>query len=385
MEFRIGGDLSGDPDELAEHAATLTQRAVQLAVKSEDHVLVPLSGGLDSRGIAMHLPPVRVATAVSYGHQHSLELVYGRATADSLGIPWKAYPLDRHHFKRPFLSVVEQSGVMTHRMHCHMAGAVLSSGSEEVVLLPGFMGDLVQGLRWRLIEQTTSASSCAWFLLKKYRQTENSFNRMFPPEVRDAVLHDLEWLVRDATALHEPIQFDEYYYFVERQPKLITHIFNALVTSHIRLSFPYMDGAWARFFLSLQGRFRYQRKLFRDSLSRACPRVGELPSLGTGGVVTSWSRSRRSAMLQRIGQLQQIVEKLSFGKLSFPDPCQTENVRHVLRTVLIPKLRHSVRRLCDEGIVTAEVADEVCSARYKHLDAHAGFRLISLAEVIGIV
>src|SRR5207248_599794 len=128
--------------------AILAQRAVQLAVNPKDDVIVPLSGGLDSRGIATHLPPwVQTATAISYGHRRSLEFDYARETAHILGIPWKAYYLDRNHFRRAFLPVVERGGLMTHRMHCQMAGIASIIEHQDIVLLPGFMGDLVQGLR----------------------------------------------------------------------------------------------------------------------------------------------------------------------------------------------------------------------------------------------
>lgn len=388
MVLQIGGNLSGDLNELADHAAKLAQRAVRLAIMPEDNVLITLSGGLDSRGIAACLPSwVRAASAVGYGHRHSLELVYSRAVARTLSIPWHGYHLDRQHFERSFLSVVDPAGVMTHRMHCHMVGAVTCIELKPVVLLPGFMGDPVQGARSGKEQRTTSAASCAVYLLEKYRQSENSVAEMFPADVRDEILHDLSWLVRDATTLHEPTQFDEYFFVIERQPKLITHIFNALSTNQIKLAFPYMDGAWARFFLSLEGRWRHQRGLFRTSLSRAAPLIADLPSVATGGVVSSWSQGQLSLMflVHRVAQLQRIVETCSLGMLSLPDPCQTENVRHVLRTVLLSKLRRSITHLRESGLISSAVADEVESVQYKRLDAHAGFRLISLAEVLGFV
>jgi len=379
MKLRIGGHVVGDSTELTEEAARLTQFAVRRAAGPAEDVLIPLSGGLDSRGIAACLPPgLRRARSVGYGHRLSLELVYSRAAARIAGIPWRAYPLDRTHFERSFLTVVGPAGVMTHRMHCHTTGAVMSSEPESALVLPGFMGDPVQGARAGTVQQTTSIAACTPYLLKKYRQSEASLSEMFPPEVRDGVLGDLEWLVRDATALHEPAQFDEYFFVVERQSKVITHIFNAFATGDVRLAFPYMDGAWARLFLSLYPALRLRRGLFIRALGRVSPRLMELPAVASGLGPTS------ATLLAQISRLQQIVEKTSLGKFSLPDPCQTENVRHVLRTVLASKLRRCVRNLAASGLISSAVAAEVDSVRYERLDAHAGFRLISLAEVLGL-
>jgi hypothetical protein len=276
-----------------------------------------------------------------------------------------------------------RSGVMSHRMHCHTAAAVMSVIDEgQWLVATGFMGDPIQGARAGVTTETTSEEQCITYLLNKYRQTRESFERMFPTATKAGILEDLRWLFRDTTSRHEPRQFDEFFFVVERQPKLITHIFNAFMRPNVRLAYPYMDGQWARFFLGLAQSHRSGRTLFVDSLRIVAPSLWVLPSLGGGAISTRPKHALINSTRERINLLQKAVECVSFGRLSMPDPCQTENVRHILRTILRGHVRTVVRHLRADGLLPEGVANEVHSLTYRHLDAFAGYRLISLADVL---
>lgn len=98
MRYRRGPDLVEDPDEFAGIFGGALRRCVSrlVAAAGRSQLVVPLSGGLDSRLLATALVEAgapRLA-AFSYGVPGCGEEAVARGVADSLGIPFTAVRLD---------------------------------------------------------------------------------------------------------------------------------------------------------------------------------------------------------------------------------------------------------------------------------------------------
>jgi hypothetical protein len=242
-------------------------------------------------------------------------------------------------------------------------------------VLIGFMGDPVAGAECGHRFEGRTAEEGATQLLAAQGYSLRDVEMFFPRTIAQQILEDVEHLWQECLLRNSVEAFAEYYFCVERQAKLIAHIFNMIPMAAATLSFPYLDGDWARFFHSLHPRHRVRRRIHRLAISIGVPRLDQIGDTSPhGGFVHRRQRALR--------HFQSAVEVASGGRWTIPNPYQTENlpavVNQFLRPILIPALA-ALRRDC---LVTSALATRFERPRYSSKGIHGMFRIISMHQIL---
>jgi len=384
--LKLSGPVAGNPVELAEEIDTLQRLAVEQAVGGLKNVIVPLSGGLDSRCILGYLLDLgkKTVTAISFGHAHSFELLYARRVADTFCVPWRRYVLDRQHYLGDFTKVYLLSAGISHLMHCHGIGAIKNQTDGKGQVLTGFMGDPVQGADCCLYPEITSADKAVDHLLKKALPRGDSVLEFFPQDVVDGIREDISKIYGDCAAKNDSASFDEYYFVVERQSKLITHIFNSMLPYCDSISFPFMCGDWARFFLSLAPSLRINRYIYKLSLAKRFPKLTSIPDTSNYVPMAMSGRCAQIRHIQRhiTSSSQRILQTVTKGLMSFPNPFQTENLPYIINKVLHCKLEQATENLIKLGLMNKSLSTIIKPRLFPKLSCHAAYRVISLNQLL---
>lgn len=377
--LRLSGERAGPEALLVDEAVDLQRTAVARTVAPAGPISLPISGGLDSRGIAAFLSHEQRerARSVSFGAPGSLELRFGGAIAERLGLPWDHHVLDRRHY----LDVVgwdlgEAGGGMSHAMHAHVLAAVAKlpdAGNSQVLI--GFMGDPAAGAECGHEPPVRDAASSLHRLLVEHGYTAADLERCFSHEVAAAILGDLESMRDECIVANTEGELAEYYFCVERQAKLITHVFSAISLTGDLPGYPYLDGGWGRFYHSLGASYRKDRRIQRLAIDSGAP---ALNGIGDTCRTRGWLRVRRR--LRR--RLQSAVEVASAGRMTIPNPHQTENLPAVVNQILRPALLSSLGHLRSNGLIGADLSVRLARRRYSARGIHGVFRVLSLSHIM---
>ena len=381
------GTESSDFHELAGYAAQLNETAVLNSLAPNQKYLVPLSGGLDSRAIlgSLKKSDERDVLTVSFGHARSYDLSYAKLVADKLSVPIQQHILDEEHYQSDFAQFYSISGGIYHLMHCHLVASMLKVRESDRQVLVGFMGDPVAGADAGCDHSVDSPEAAVQHMLHRGGHTIKSLQSCFSREIADGIIKDIEHLYQDCLRKNPPAYFDEYYFVVERQSMLITHLFNSLLSIVDSIGFPFMDGNWARFYLNLSPTFRSKRALYKASLVKGFPELSFIPSTSSYTTLTASERIIQLKYLEQrlVRRTQSVIELLSNGRLSIPNSFQTENLPFILNTVLASGLNHAALDLHDRGFLSQHFVQYLSQRHFSARHVPAAFRVISLAAFLG--
>jgi hypothetical protein len=387
LNIRPGGavDSTASYDDLARRAALLTSRAVERAVAPDRRLVLPISGGLDSRAILGGLPRGAVdrCIALSFGQPGALELSIGKTIADLRGAAWKGYELTDGHYTSVLASTMRDGCGMTPLQHLHLFSALSHFALMPSQLLIGFMGDPITGADAGERSGAADGAHAATAMFRKAGLTILTATHWFGRETVDAMVSDLEWLFRDATSLNPLEAFYEYYFIVERQSKLITHIFNYLHWRGHSLGFPFMDGDWARFYLSLPPLWRANRCLSKRALIWQSPDLAQIVSTADFAPVTAPPilRALLKYASRTWSRATTLSQRASGYRYSLPNPFATEQQGVVLRRALKPRLDAAVKDLLDAGVLSDVLADKLRNGS-SLTKPWMGFRAITAADCL---
>lgn len=327
------GDASVETDaseeELVEEGARLLERAFErflISVQGRP-VVVPLSGGLDSRLIAAMLVRGGRADAqcFSYGRERSFEARASRRVAEALGLRWIFVPYTNRDWHRWFMSPSfqqfrrEASGLtaIEHEQDWPAVLRLREQGlAEDAVFVPGHAGDFLGGSHLPAAPAAFERDPVNWLWRKYYTE--------WPTTALDP---DLEARLRARIAAClpdvEPVEAFTHFGWQERQAKMIAN--SVRVYEHHgfdwRLPFWTDTGVldfWGRVPISLRrGRQLYRRVVRRligdarydlpSTLRRESPVTGKLRRLTDrdAGRYGIWLGPRpvAAALRTRVGDL----------------------------------------------------------------------------------
>jgi hypothetical protein len=151
-----------------------------------------------------------------------------------------------------------------------------------------------------------------------------------PAMVRSQILDDLSAIYDDWQHSDLPIEFGEFMYFQQRQPKT----FGPLLSIYRRLmpvSTPYLDPELVNLFLSCPYELRREKRVSRALLQRRDPVLAELPDVSSAfSTINATTRARRvlSTWSARTAVTMAI---LSGDRLRWFNPFATEDVFTAMR------------------------------------------------------
>lgn len=263
-----------------------------------DGVVVPLSGGMDSRavlgGLLQHIPRSHIRT-VTVGVPGALDYELGQMVARSAGvdniaidlnhIDWTADDLVAYAQMFPFPVPVIDG---------YLYSQVFRPYGNSALYASGFLGDPLSGARLPL-QQSMSWHEAKLRFIDQQDHSGSPFG---------SVAYD--YLPTEPLADVSILNYDDQLDLLVRQRSFIRPV--VLLRNYDHLV-PFLDSRWIRFMLSLPLAMRSRQRLYKRILSRAYPQLFELPlknmgglSLESGPIVVGLSKVRRAAwrLLRRI-------------------------------------------------------------------------------------
>jgi hypothetical protein len=304
--------------------------------------------------------------------------------ADVLGVPWHRYVLDKQHYLKDFTQIYLSSAGVSHLMHCHGVGAICGELPGHRQVVTGFMGDPVQGADCCINADIVSADKAVDHLFTKALPRGDLVKGLFSSDIVDGIRDDISKIYNECIEKNDSTSFDEYYFIVERQSKLITHIFNSMLPYCDSIGFPFMCGDWARLFLSLPQPLRVNRHIYKLSLAKRFPELVTIPDTSTYSPITKSARTVHIRRIQRriTSSSQRVLQAATKGRISFPNPFQTENVPYMITSVLHHRLKQATENLVKRGLINESISAILKPRLLPRLSCHAAYRVISLNQLL---
>ena len=283
----------------AEWGSVLREAIQRLIIYAEGaQIAIPLSGGLDSRIIALHLKIAGYSNVVcfSYGVRGNRESQISEKVAAAIGFPWHFVEYDGALWSElrksrrfaAYLRRAHANATVPHVQDWPAIGALLQRGvlTERSVVVPGHSGDFVAGSHLVPIlvgEKSLSSGELVeevWrrhFQLNLLRRAANrsgknprTIRREFHERIRRQLALQPGELVepRVAASLYERWDWQE------RQAKFVTHSVRVYDDHNVRWWLPLWDMEVMRFWASVPTRLRWNKILYDGYARRMSEQFG---------------------------------------------------------------------------------------------------------------
>lgn len=279
-----------------------------------EKILVPISGGLDSRyllGLALELVPASRLLAFSYGPENGYDLAIGEQIARKMGLQHRRYLIDIDDFTSE--NLLDTAAGTMGQIGFPMEGPnriqkdYLQYGS---VLLSGHPGDSIMG-KW------TKSPSPASFEDLACQDTFISPGDPLRGLISKKIIEDsFYYLASPGKSALKPY---ERWWNLNHVPKYTGH---CIVRADIEFDFlsPYTDYSSIDYFISLPERYRLGRYLQIELLRQMYPKLARIPSANLRGASFTASRfgKRTAAVIdyarRKITQLDRRSNYLDFPR-----------------------------------------------------------------------
>ncbi len=279
-------------DKWADRLADALSPAIQARSRDAD-ILLPLSGGLDSRSVAAFIPPHLTATASAYsfGHSHCYDVRYGRRIARALGVNFCRLPMPDDFF-RHYLEPVQMLCDGEVSIEALPIYRLIDIGLPGQTMLMGYLGDALSGGHLLgLSPSQAEADTLDMVWRRKYQGkgfSEQLLEHVVLPERYRTIKGNTRALMHAALDEARAETLDEKALVVElhhRQSRYISY-FGRLLSSRYRVENPFLDTDVLNVFLSLPLVHRQGQRAYRRMLVRHAPRLAAVPENKTHRPVT---------------------------------------------------------------------------------------------------
>jgi len=305
------------------------------SIAKSSPVLLPLSGGLDSRLLACLLKAADIdCKAVVFGPSESMERFVAQKVADSLGIRVDVLDLGDEFYKNYGTEVTLLTCGLSGHHHCHLYACLKANQVKAGTIVHGFLGGEFAGASQPVHAQQYGMSK------------EEAFERFLAEHVRGKyawgiissdhqwqIVNDLKKIIEECCSENLPCHFDEYVHNVDRQFSLIANIFSVSETFGCFVR-PFANKDYAIFFNKLPFRFRMDRLIFKKACYELFPnefRIGSQSQI--------FAKNSTRGKVEKI--ISSFISKASFasfiisqGRFCLPNPKAFERHRKVLYGVL---------------------------------------------------
>jgi hypothetical protein len=249
--------------ELLEIGCGLLQEAISANYNRNDDIVVPLSGGLDSRailaGLLEHTHGERINT-YTFGTPGTWDFDIGCEVAKSIGTKHHTFDLTRYVYRQQELEDIsrriDQQAILFH----HWPVWSIDEEFGHAVHWSGFLGEALSGAHLAKRSAANVSRAIANFLER---------NRYVKSVEFDAIGPDIVELLTCEHVDPRRITIEEQLDLLNRQPKFIAPI--VLMQGYAHRT-PFMHQAWVDFILSVDNdRHRRDQQLYKQLLQRAFP------------------------------------------------------------------------------------------------------------------
>jgi len=347
-----------------------------------DLLLLPLSGGIDSRLLAAMLcdivSPSKIhAVTFAFGKQ-SLEWLLAKEVCSRLAIK-------RHTFHRitpecytaALPDFTEKFGGGVSVFHAHLYSFLGSSlQAQNRRLVSGFFADAAAGYASAPpLETKPKLQDSGYYAALEY------WNRRFPIPCMPDITEDFESIFRSWQSGSSVSSFNEYMYVSQRQQQLLFSL-ASMYRTFMPVEMPYAMPAVADILFAMP----YSTRQFKDGIRRAigkvAPKLTGLSDVSSKPRRATWQERLRSLPLRLWHRMTIVGAMATRDLLNLPDFEKTENHGRSLRTCHRSLLLASIEFLEHVNLIGIEPANVLRARSYDYHFPVPQYRIITLAYLI---
>jgi len=174
--------ISSNDPQILQKTYELWQSAVEKRIKDQNQVIIPLSGGKDSRAIlaaALQIKPSNDIITFSYGKKRSYDFKIAKKVAAKAGVKNIEIPVEKSNFDLQFNNILEY--------HDGLFNALPSlpfDGFERIreygdTIISGYIGDFIFGSNMPGNMLTKTINDESWESVKQLFQETNKFHSFY--------------------------------------------------------------------------------------------------------------------------------------------------------------------------------------------------------------
>ena len=329
------GSCDVNERSILDNAVNILSGLINEDIFKNRKVLLPLSGGLDSRLLACLLKKRNLPyKAITFGPIESTEPYIAKKVAKRLGIRISHLVLKDDYYKKYGDEVTWLTGGLSNHRHCHLYACLSANQISADYLVHGFLGGEYSGA-----SQPKSASlydmskdEAISRFLSKYVEKAWIWSQLSKKD-KAGITDDLIEIMDENCQNNLPCHFDEYVHNVDRQFSLIANIFSP-VEKFANVIRPFANKEYAVFFNSLPYNYRVGRKLYKDACSLMFPsefEIGSQDQIFNINSISGKIENKLSSLISKVSYASLIVTK---GKHVIRNPKGYERHRELLCTIL---------------------------------------------------
>lgn len=328
---------------LIDEAIDIYQQLILPNKSYDNNILLPLSGGLDSRLLACLMKKDNIDfNSVTFGTKESTEPYIAQKIAKELSIDLKYLELKNNYYDNFGDEVTNITGGLSNHRHCHLYACLTDHKIKSDYIIHGFLGDVYAGA-----SQPNSASKFDMSIdesmnlyINKYIEKSWFWKQMSNSD-KDNVMGDLMEIMNENCSVNLPCHFDEYVHNIDRQFSLIANVF-APIEKFGHVVRPFANKNYATFFNALPFQYRNDRKLFKQACLKLFPKefsYGNQDQLFNKGSIKGKIENLISSALSKVAYSSL---KYTKGKFVLRNPKAIERHNELLFTTLNDKLNDSI-------------------------------------------
>lgn len=346
LPFHTGGNTRDEKGLLNEAAEILAALLPADELREAESILLPLSGGLDSRLLACLLRHHGIGfRAAVFGPIESTERFIARRVARSLGIELEHLALRNEFYKTYGDEVTLLTGGLSSHRHCHLYAALKANGIKADAIVHGYLGGEYAGASQPVVAQQYGITADEAFDLFVHDHLRDKYIwGILPESDRESVLEDLRLIMDECCRVNLPCHFDEYVHNVERQFSLIANVFS-VCEEFGRFMRPFARREYATFFNALPYPYRQERYLFRKACTELFPKqfnIGTQSQIHPKHTPLGWIET---AVSRLIGAASFASFVATQNRLVLPNPKSYERHRQVLFGLLRRDLQTALQEM----------------------------------------
>lgn len=353
----------------AKRIGHLLQERISDVVMGKD-VLVPLSGGVDSRillACTCKAVPAERIYAVTFGNSRSnIEVRLATEVCRVLGIrPPTLHILKPESYKTAAPVLARMSDGEIPPLHIHLLSFLTERGSEFPKLwVSGIGADAAAGYA----QDANEDKLLGFDACMPARALKTAIKRLGLAGLSAASLRQsLACLYREYLELCIPISFAEYFYWVGRTNKTLLGLARVYELLGREVTMPFLDPEVFSSLACCDIRLRQNKRILREVLNAIDPRLLSVPFFSSSaGFEPLDARDHLTRIAANRFRLA--VEFFSADRWSSPDPWECESLGRSMRTDLLPLLRSVLLEWQDVGLIS-ETTSSILGKRHYRISA----------------
>lgn len=268
-------------DEIVQAGVQSWRSAIQNILADDDQeIVVPLSGGLDSRAILaglLEFKSHKMIYTFTFGLPGTFDYEIGNLVANFCKTNHHSYNLNEYPYTYDVLEQISQLTSSNTMLFHHAPISLINRDfGTDKAHWSGFMGDPLAGSH---LPPPSEASEPSWDQARKYFVEKNTYCRSISLKSPDINYIDL--LPRSPLGKCDSINYAECLDFAIRQQCYVKPL---VLLGELDYKLPFLHQNWVDFILNVPYWCRRNQYIYRKVLLKAYPKLFSLPVKNNGGL-----------------------------------------------------------------------------------------------------